>query len=136
MTTAGDKGGNHFPADHTPFKTKLSIPDAFTLPQKARPKNPTKWVKGDTIPENIKKHFFTDKSMPHLLDYDAIGFDVDNAFCKYKVEPCLKLTIKSYLAYLVAGMGYPEDVKEFDYENHMNICLNYSVWDVKNGTVL
>ena len=114
----------------------MSIPEAFTLPEEPKEEASPEWREGDTIPQELKKHFFTDKSMPHLLDYDAIGFDVDNAFCKYKVKPCLELTVRSYFAYLVAGLGYPEDVKEFDYEKNLNICLNYSVWDVKNGTIL
>ena len=43
-------------------------------------------VATDTIPIQIKPHFFQDKTMPNLLtDYDVIGFDVDNCIAKYNV---------------------------------------------------
>ena len=38
----------------------------------------------DTIPAEVKKYFFQNKTPPNLLnDYDAIGFDADHCFVKY-----------------------------------------------------
>ena len=39
----------------------------------------------DTIPKSLKKYFFTAKQMPNILDYDAIGFDVDHCLAKFNV---------------------------------------------------
>ena len=41
----------------------------------------------DTIPANLKRYIFTDKSKPNLLtDYDVLGFDADHCIVKYNVR--------------------------------------------------
>jgi hypothetical protein len=41
----------------------------------------------DTIPPDIKKHYFTDKEIPDLVkEYDVIGFDADHCLVKYNVD--------------------------------------------------
>jgi hypothetical protein len=41
----------------------------------------------DTIPAEVKQHFFQGVQPPNLLtDYDAIGFDADHCLVKYNVR--------------------------------------------------
>ena len=41
----------------------------------------------DTIPSDLKRYIFTDKTMPNLLtDYDVLGFDADHCIVKYNVR--------------------------------------------------
>ncbi len=41
----------------------------------------------DTVPNDIKQYFFTNKSMPNLIkDYDVLGFDADHCIVKYNVK--------------------------------------------------
>jgi len=41
----------------------------------------------DTIPADLKRYIFTDKSKPNLLtDYDVLGFDADHCIVKYNVR--------------------------------------------------
>jgi hypothetical protein len=40
----------------------------------------------DTIPPEIKSHFFTTKDKPSLLrDFDVLGFDADHCIVKYNL---------------------------------------------------
>jgi len=40
----------------------------------------------DTIPAQIKHHFFAGKKPPSLANYDVIGFDADHCIVKYNVR--------------------------------------------------
>jgi hypothetical protein len=51
----------------------------------------------ETIPESVKKHFFTYQEAPNLLEYDAIGFDLDHCLVKYNVDALTALLIKGHL---------------------------------------
>jgi hypothetical protein len=44
-----------------------------------------------------------------MTDYDAIGFDVDNTFVKYKIKEITKLAVSAYLSDLVEH-GYPKEL--------------------------
>ena len=33
-------------------------------------------------------------------------------------------------------LGYPEDVKTFDYGNNLGVVLNAGVYDMEHGTIL
>ena len=34
------------------------------------------------------------------------------------------------------SFGYPSLVEEFDYGKNLDLCLNYSVWDVEHGIMI
>jgi hypothetical protein len=55
---------------------------------------------------------------------------------KYNVDAITKLLVESYLADLVEHFKYPAEIKNFDYENNLGVCLNNAVWDVHSGMVL
>lgn len=31
---------------------------------------------------------------------------------------------------------YPEQIKQFDWNNNLSVVMNYAVWDIKHGTLL
>jgi hypothetical protein len=69
----------------------------------------------DTIPAEIKKHFFQGVHPPNLLtDYDAIGFDADHCIVKYNVRQLVSFLIEIELQEF-AELGYPSCITEFDY---------------------
>ncbi len=56
----------------------------------------------ETIPPEIKRHFFQSASPPNLLtDYDVIGFDADNCFVKYSIRPLTELLVREELDDLI-----------------------------------
>jgi len=55
----------------------------------------------DTIPSELKQLFWTDKIPPYLLNYDAIGFDVDHCLVKYNNLELSMDVINAYLQALV-----------------------------------
>ena len=51
----------------------------------------------DPIPREVKMDFFTDKTMPDLInDYDAIGFDVEHTLVKFNQIEMNKHLIKAH----------------------------------------
>lgn len=65
----------------------------------------------DTIPPEIKRHFFTDVPQPNLLkDYDAVGFDADHCIVKYNVRDLVKFLIKIELEEFHEVLGWPEEI--------------------------
>jgi hypothetical protein len=74
--------------------------------------------KTDPIPPSIKQHFYNGISPPNLsTDYDAIGFDADHCFVKYKVTALLKHLVTLKLKDMHEYSGYPEQIMEFDVES-------------------
>lgn len=64
----------------------------------------------DTVPEPIKKYFWTDIPPPNLLkDYDVLGFDADHCMVKYNIKELLELLVSSELEGLVE-LGYPKEL--------------------------
>ena len=92
----------------------------------------------DTIPESLKKHFYTGKTVPNLSkDYDAVGFDADHCLVKYNVLEVTKFLVKLQLKDLEVHEGWPSEINDFDLEgDEIKACLNYSVFDVDKGLVL
>jgi hypothetical protein len=90
----------------------------------------------DTIPAEVKKHFFQGVSPPDLLkDYDVIGFDADHCIVKYHNRELVSFLIRIELQEFVE-LGYPKSITEFDYENDLELCLNASIFDIDNGLVV
>jgi hypothetical protein len=49
----------------------------------------------DTIPPEVKRHFFQGVEPPNLLrDYDVIGFDADHCMVKYNNVDLVKFLIR------------------------------------------
>lgn len=69
--------------------------------------------KKDTIPKEIKTHFWKDKQPPNLHDYDVIGFDADHCIVKYNVRELMELLVKVELEDL-HDLGYPDEILELD----------------------
>ena len=71
------------------------------------------------------------------MDYDVIGFDVDNTIVKYNLAEVSKLIIQTYLTDLHDNFkGYPKETTDFDFDNHHSLQLNNAVWDIENGNIL
>ncbi len=52
----------------------------------------------ETIPAEIKRHFFKNVSPPNLIeDYDVIGFDADHCMVKYKIKPLVEILVREEL---------------------------------------
>jgi hypothetical protein len=91
----------------------------------------------DTIPESLKPYFFSGKSVPNLLEYDAIGFDVDHCFVKYNVQELASYLVQSLLDDLQDNFeGYPSSTTEFDFDKNLDVFMNNAVWDIQHGLVL
>ena len=72
----------------------------------------------DPIPPSIKQHFYTSITPPNLTtDYDAIGFDADHCFVKYKVTNLLKLLVTVKLKDMHENSDYPKEIMDFDVES-------------------
>ena len=93
----------------------------------------------DPIPPSLKTHFYKTIDPPNLSkDFDAIGFDADHCFVKYKVKELLKLLVNIKLKDMHEYSVYPEEIMtSFDVEtDDLQICLNYAVIDVNRGNIL
>ena len=74
-----------------------------------------------------------------MNDYDCFGFSSENTLVKYNVKALSSLLVECYLKELHESFpdDYPANIEsDFNYEKHLNMCLNGAVWDIKNGTVL
>lgn len=54
---------------------------------------------------------------------------------KYKVRNLVKFLVKSELEDFFA-MGYPKEIMDFNIDENIDMCLNASVYDIENGTIL
>jgi hypothetical protein len=89
----------------------------------------------DPIPEEIKDKYYKSRRLPNMLDdYDVIGFSVEHSLVKFNVRELTKLFISEHLKALLP-LGYPQDICRFDF-NNLGVCLNNTIWDVQNGTIL
>ena len=90
----------------------------------------------DTIPKTLKPYFFTDVKPPGLLkSYDVIGFDADS-IVKFKVKELTKVLIQTHLLELAYTEGYPDEIKDYDFENDLEVVINGGVFDIEKGTIL
>jgi len=46
------------------------------------------------------------------------------------------LVVEGTLTEMRESFGYPSLVEDFDYGNNLDLCLNYSVWDVEHGIMI
>ena len=106
--------------------------------QKKAPMRPSTDGRKDTIPHEVKQHFFQDILPPNLYkDYDVIGFDADHCIVKYNVAEIVKflveIELEDFLSY-----GYPKEITDFTYdeEGQIQVCLNGSIFDIENGLVI
>jgi hypothetical protein len=77
------------------------------------------------------------KEAPNLLDdYDAIGFEADHCLVKYNALEVTNLVVEGTLAEMREAFSYPPEINDFDYEKNLDLCLNYSVWDVEHGIMI
>lgn len=78
--------------------------------------------------------------MPNLTkDYHAVGFDVDHCLVKYNIKEITRILIRGDLAYLHDHLKWPKEILDFDLSHNskdIEACLCYSVFDIKNGTIL
>lgn len=95
---------------------------------------------GDPIPASVKKHFFTDQAPPNYTkDYDAIGFDADHCFVKYRIREFHSMLTQIELEDMHTELGYPPEIMDFDWSldsELLSICLNYAVWDIERGYLI
>ena len=88
------------------------------------------------MPPEVKELFYPGVEKPDLAaDYDVLGFDADHCLVKYNIIPLCMLMKKGMADDLVKEGGYPEELKEAP-DSLLNICLNNSVWDIQNNTIL
>ena len=91
----------------------------------------------DTVPEQLKSFFFSNRKPPEILqEYDCIGFDADHCVIKYKTKEMLDTLILGSLDALVNDYkGYPKELRDFDWKNR-NMWMNATLWDVEKGILL
>lgn len=66
-----------------------------------------------------------------------MGLDADHCIVKYNIVELTKLVTESGLRDLHEHCGYPAEVMDFDCNSDlMQACLNYSVFDIENGTLI
>lgn len=73
-----------------------------------------------------------------ILKYDAIGFDMDHTFVRYKMRNFIWLVYECTSIYLVNKKGYPQEIFPIDEEDAKNKYWMYfrAVFDHKNGNLL
>lgn len=90
----------------------------------------------DTIPADLKRYIFTDKSMPNLLnDYDVLGFDADHCIVKYNVRELMIHVSNIQGLDMHTKGGYPAEIAHYE-PGDLGLCLNNTVWDIPRGNLL
>ena len=90
----------------------------------------------DTIPPQLKQHFFAGRSPPNLAaDYDVLGFDADHCLVKYNIPKLTEFLARATNKDLVEILGYPEEIKQIP-ESLFTMSLNNCVWDIEHRTLL
>jgi hypothetical protein len=54
---------------------------------------------------------------------------------KYKIRNLVTFLVKSELVDFYE-MGYPIEIMDFNLDEKLDMCLNASVYDIENGTIL
>ena len=97
---------------------------------------PDRPLASDTVPAEVKRHFFSDKKQPCLhREYDVVGFDVDHCLVKYKLRPVAELIVRGMASDLHLKAGYPAQILETD-PSLLGLALNNVVWDIQRGNIL
>lgn len=73
-----------------------------------------------------------------ILKYNAIGFDMDHTFLRYKMRTFIKLVNQATTIFLVSKRGYPQDIFPLDDDDAK---VKYKMWfravfDHKTGNLL
>ena len=91
----------------------------------------------DTIPAELKQHFFKDRTPPNLIeDYDVIGFDADHCIVKYNIRALSELLITTHLDDFV-DLGYPKSIRDFKItDENCALLLNWSLFDIDTGLIV
>ena len=73
-----------------------------------------------------------------ILKYDAVGFDMDHTFIRYKLRSFMKLVYDSTSIYLVNFKLYPQDIFPINEDDSKNKLRMYfrAVFDHKTGNML
>jgi hypothetical protein len=50
-------------------------------------------INQETLPDRVKHYFFAQRQLPNVLEYDAVGFDLESSIVKYNMPELLKHTI-------------------------------------------
>lgn len=72
----------------------------------------------------------------NFIDYDCIGFDLDNTICRYKISNMVKLEYESLSKYLVDHCGYSDKYLLRPIEDNVDFMLKGLILDVNNGNIL
>ena len=64
-----------------------------------------------------------------------IGFD-DSSLVTFNEREMTRLIVESYLDELVDKHGYPSEIRDFDYKQHLSSSQRGVVWDAEKGTLL
>ena len=84
----------------------------------------------------MKHYYFAKKELPNVLEYDAIGFDLESTIVKFNMPELTKHAIFEILEKLYDTKSYPYDTRDFEYDDHIDLTLQNAVWDIDHGTVL
>ena len=65
-----------------------------------------------------------------------MGFDADHCLVKYNIQEITKLLVKISLEDMIKD-GWPEEITDFDVNSDdLQMCLNYSLFDIDRGLLL
>lgn len=70
------------------------------------------------------------------MDYDAIGFDLDNCLCRYHISELFKLEYNLLSNFIEKQNNHPTDSLNKPYEDGVDFILKGLFLDVKRGNVL
>ena len=76
----------------------------------------------------------TKKRVFKLAEYDLIGFDLDHTFVRYNVRKLEKLCWDILTAHLVSRCGYPESLKEIQFDP--TFAMKGLILDAIHGNVI
>lgn len=71
-----------------------------------------------------------------FMDYDCIGFDLDNTLCRYKISNMVRLEYASLSNYLIEYCGYPPKYLSRPIEDNVDFMLKGLILDVEKGNIL
>ncbi|XP_017783675.1 PREDICTED: 5'-nucleotidase domain-containing protein 1 [Nicrophorus vespilloides] len=71
-----------------------------------------------------------------FLDYDCLGFDLDNTICRYKVSNMVKLEYKCLANFLIKERGYSGVHLNRPIEEHIDFMIKGLILDVERGNLL
>jgi len=79
--------------------------------------------------------FNTQKTIPPLKNYFAVGFDVDHTLIRYQAKEIFPILCDSLYKVLIEDKGYPSNMVDFG-PFERNFFMNGLVIDLKTGNIL